>query len=168
MKKISCLVLAMMLLMSMFSVAYADEDTGVRTGVLSNGVTYTITPMTEEEIAAFENGTDGPMTRSINWSGSVKVPIANASGTNGANVGPAFTSYPDNDVQINVGKMPNLMPSINLSVVLTSGGTLDWIRGVGSYEKVVLHIGPNTQNTTRVKTSTNESFSDYVDFHVFT
>lgn len=172
-KRINIAILVMVMVIGMFSSVYATGETDskdVRTGVLSNGWTYTIRSLTPEEIAAYEDGSNdnGGMLRSSEWTGNVTVPIANSSGTNGANLGGSFYTSPDNNVYIDVVSLPNSMPSVNLGVGLASGMGLDWIPNVRVNEQVMLHIGSFTESLTQVKVSTYETVSATGRFHLFT
>ena len=112
--KVTMLLLAVMTAVSVFSLnVFANENTlpqstfsteitanrTIQTGVLPHRLQYKIVPMTADEINALNSGIS---THSYSWTGNVSVPIANSTGTNGAQLGYDFIIAPDSVAVISV------------------------------------------------------------------
>lgn len=181
-KKLTALLLAVMTVVSVFSLnVFANEniflqyesgadsvsDREIRTGVLPNGLEYKIVPMTADEINALNSGIS---THSYSWTGNVSVPIANSTGTNGAQLGYDFIIAPDSVAVISVGSLPTTtMPTINVGAAATNGMWTDWIPNVKGNSKVYLTPGSGyTGYSYRVKVSTSESYSRSARFSITT
>ncbi len=147
--------------------ATVDETRETITGELPNGLKYTVRPMTAEEII---NLNSGVATCSFSWTGNVTVPISNAAGTNGAQLGYDFIIAPDTVAEISVGALPQTtMPTINVGASATNGMWTDWIPGVEGNSVVVLEPGENYTNYSYcVKVSTSEAYSRAARFSIET
>ncbi|QQY79539.1 hypothetical protein EDD65_1094 [Keratinibaculum paraultunense] len=139
------------------------------TGKLSNGMSYGIRAMTEEEKAAFESNDETEISLfSYSWSGNVNVPISNSSGTNGKQLGSAFIISPDSYAAIGVGSLPSTMPTVNISAAFTNGMDSDWVPNVRANEVVVIDPGSYSNYEMVVKVSTYESKSASAKFSIST
>lgn len=181
-KKLAVLLLAVMTITSVISLnVFANEnislqyksgadsvtDREIRTGVLPNGLEYKIVPMTADEINALNSGVS---TYSYSWTGNVSVPIANSTGTNGAQLGYDFIIAPDSVAVISVGNLPSTtMPTVNVGASATNGMWTDWIPSVKGNSKVYLSPGAGyTGYSYRVKVSTSEAYSKSARFSIAT
>lgn len=137
------------------------------TGELPNGLKYTVRPMTEQEKINLNSNIS---TYSFSWTGNVTVPISNADGTNGAQLGYDFIIAPDTIAVISVGALPKTtMPTINVGAAATNGMWTDWIPGVEGNSIVTLEPGVNYTNYSyRVKVSTSEANSRTARFGIET
>lgn len=164
MKKKGMLVLAVVLVMSLCSAVYADSGKvdGIRNGVLSNGITYTIVPA--DMIEAFE-GDISPA-----WQGitrrypAVYSPVADGSGTNGNPLGPAII-IDGNMIKVTPTKMFSPLTSVNISVQ-SQGYGVDWKANVSQGEAVYLHTDFYEHVPLQIKTSTYGK-AGYCDFEVY-
>ena len=143
------------------------EKREIRRGVLPNGLKYTVVPMTDEEIEALNSNVS---LYSYSWTGNVTVPIANTSGTNGAQLGKDFIIFPDNTAVISVGNLPTTtMPTVNIGAAATNGMWNDWIPSVEGYSKVYFEPGEGyTGYSYKVTVSTSEAYSKTARFSIVT
>lgn len=147
--------------------ASSDTTRETQTGVLPNGLKYTVRPMTEQEKINLNSGVS---TYSFSWTGNVTIPVANEEGTNGAQLGYDFIIAPDSIAVISVGALPQTtMPTINVGAAATNGMWTDWIPGVEGNSIVTLEPGANYTNYSyRVKVSTSEAYSRTARFGIET
>lgn len=144
-------------------------DREIRTGVLPNGLEYKIVPMTADEINALNSGVS---TYSYSWTGNVSVPIANSTGTNGAQLGYDFIIAPDSVAVISVGNLPSTtMPTVNIAAVAAdkmSNDVLDdWILNVQSNLKIYLRpCSGYPEDFYKVKVNTSELYSKSARFSI--
>lgn len=134
-----------------------DTSDEIREGVLPCGLSYKIVPMTVEEIEALYSNVS---SRSYHWVGNVTVPIKNATGTNGKQLGNDFIVAPDKTAEVCVGGLPSTMPSVNIGVVATNGMWSDWVPGVKEDQKVIFTPAEGYEvYYYRVNVSTSEAVS---------
>lgn len=147
--------------------ADVTETREIREGVLPNGLKYTVVPMTQEQIDQLNSGV---ATCSYSWSGNVTVPISNADGTNGAQLGYDFIISPDTVAVITVGSLPQTtMPTINIGASATNGMWNDWIPNIEGNSLVYLEPGEGYAGYSyRVKVSTFEANSRSARFAIET
>ena len=138
----------------------------VRCGVLSNGIRYEIAPMTLEEIEAMYSEIS---TYSYSHTQNYQVPIANAAGTNGVQLGHDFVISPDTTVVVSVGNLPSTMPTVNIGLANKNGMWQDWAPNVSSNEKVTFtFVEGDAVYTYQAKASTSEVNSKIARFTIET
>lgn len=165
MKKKGMLALTIVLIMSMCSAVYADtsEASGIRSGVLSKGITYTIVPA--DMIEEYESNLISPA-----WQGitrrypAVWCPVSNASGTNGNPLGAALI-IDGNMIKVTPTKMNAPLTRVNISVQ-SQGYGVDWAANISQGQAVYLHTDYYEHVPLQVKTSTYGS-AGYCDFEVY-
>ena len=124
-KKIIAMCLTAVMAISVMSIgalaAPNNFNEPLRTGVLSNGVTY--------EIYAADANSPMPISLAY-WQDTVTVPITNAEGTSGVILGGrnSFVPAPHNRYYVEVGNLPSVMPSVNVGVRLTDGSMAPYTR----------------------------------------
>ncbi|MFM9279757.1 hypothetical protein [Paenibacillus jiagnxiensis] len=166
-RNVFTLMLSLVLLFALSVSAFASEtDRQDREGVLPNGLKYKIHYLTDEEIADRENAVK-PF--SYSWSGNVNVPISNAAGTNGKQLGKDFVIGPDTTAIITVGSLPSTMPTVNVAAAATNGMWTDWIPNVGGNSEITFEPGDGYEYYSyAVKVSTSENASKSASFSIET
>lgn len=160
--------------------ATANQDRTTKwekTGVLSNGIEYSIRPMTKNEKTAFnklkeiEEANESEIIVSpcsYSWAGNVNVPIANSAGTNGRQLGKNFIIAPDNYAYVYIGPLPSTMPTVNIGAKFTNGMGGDWIPNIGGDTVIRINPGSYSNYEMAVKVSTYENKSVSAYFKLYT
>lgn len=159
--------------------AYGKNNSGevIRSGVLPNGIAYRITALTPEEIQEMDEleaagHNTSKLSKASNefliWSGKELVPIQNYEGTNGKQIGPEFSIYPNNKVEIRVGRLSTVMPTVNIGISDVNGSWGDWEIAVGAEQKVEFSpYGALDAHRYVVKVSTQEKESRSASFAIY-
>ena len=125
--------------------------------------------MTADEIEAFNHGI---LTSSRSWNSDISVPVANSSGTNGAQLDGDFIFAPGSTAVICVGNLPSAtMPTVNIAAVaadkMSNDALDDWILNVQSNSKIYLRpCSGYTEDFYKVKVNTSELYSKSARFSI--